>query len=57
MRGDAPINSAISKGPVPFTPMPSEPTLEVAVLPVKKWVRRKPLDAINNKDEHLGANC
>jgi hypothetical protein len=56
MRGDAPINSATSKGPVPFTPMPSEPPPEVAVLPVKKWVRRKPLDAINNKDEHLGAN-
>ncbi|NAZ26556.1 MAG: hypothetical protein GU348_00180 [Thermogladius sp.] len=36
--------------------MPSEPTLEVAVLPVKEWARRNPLDAINNKDEHLGAN-
>jgi hypothetical protein len=42
---------------VPFTPMPSEPTPEVAVLPVKKWVRRKPLATINNKDEHLGTNC
>ncbi len=41
---------------MPFTPMPSEPTLEVAVLPVKEWARRNPLDAINNKDEHLGAN-
>jgi putative transposase len=56
MRGDAPINSAISKGPVPFTPIPSEPPPEVAVLPVKEWARRNPLDAINNKDEHLGTN-
>lgn len=56
MRDDASINSAISKEPVPFTPMPSEPTPGVAVLPVKEWVRRKPLDAINSKDEHLGTN-
>jgi putative transposase len=32
-----------SEGCVPFTPMPSEPTLEVAALPMKKWVRRKSL--------------
>jgi hypothetical protein len=36
------------EGCVPFTPMPSELTLEVAVLPVKEWARRKPLDATNN---------
>jgi len=29
---------------VPFTPMPSEPALEVVVLPVKGWARRKSLD-------------
>jgi putative transposase len=34
------------KGLVPLAPMPSEPTPEVAVLPVKEWVRRKSLDAI-----------
>jgi len=33
-----------SKGCVPFTPMPSEPTLEVVVLPMKEWMRRKSLD-------------
>jgi putative transposase len=32
------------KGLVPLAPMPSEPTLEVAVLPMKEWVRRKSLD-------------
>jgi len=32
-----------SEGCVPFTPMPSEPTLEVAALPMKEWVRRKSL--------------
>jgi hypothetical protein len=26
-------------------PIPSEPALEVAVLPMKEWVRRKPPDA------------
>jgi putative transposase len=35
------------KGRVPFTPMPSEPTPEVAVLPMREWVRRKSLDATN----------
>jgi putative transposase len=35
------------KGCMPFTPMPSDPTLEVVVLPMKKWVRRKSLDATN----------
>jgi putative transposase len=35
------------KGCVPFTPMPSEPAPEVAVLPMKEWVRRKSLDATN----------
>jgi putative transposase len=47
MRGNAPINRAILKGCMPFTPMPSEPLPEVAVLPVKEWVRRKSLDATN----------
>jgi hypothetical protein len=32
---------------VPFTPMPSDPTPEVAVLPMREWVRRKSLDATN----------
>jgi hypothetical protein len=36
-----------SKGLVPLAPMPSEPALEVAVLPMKEWARRKSLDAIN----------
>jgi hypothetical protein len=27
--------------------MPDEPALEVAVLPVKRWARRKSLDAMN----------
>jgi hypothetical protein len=35
MRGDAPIIRVTLKGCVPFTPMPYEPTLEVAVLPMK----------------------
>jgi hypothetical protein len=42
--------SAILKGPVPLAPMPSEPALEVAVLPVKEWARRKSLDAINKHE-------
>ena len=36
-----------SKGLVPLAPMPSEPTLEVAVLPMKEWARWKSLDATN----------
>jgi len=39
-----------SKGPVPLAPMPSEPTPEVAVLPVKGWARRKSLDATNKHE-------
>jgi putative transposase len=35
------------KGCVPFTPMPYEPTLEVAVLLMKEWARRKSLGATN----------
>jgi putative transposase len=35
------------KGLVPLAPMPCEPAPEVAVLPVKEWVRWKSLDAIN----------
>ena len=38
------------KGLVPLAPMPSEPTPEVAVLPMKEWVRRKSLDAINKHE-------
>jgi transposase len=38
------------KGCVPFTPMPRDPALEVAVLPVKGWARRKPLDATNKHE-------
>jgi len=40
------------KGLVPLAPMPSDLTLEVAVLPVKGWARRKPLDA-TSKDEPM----
>jgi putative transposase len=39
-----------SKGLVPLAPMPSEPALEVAVLPMKEWVRRKSLDATNKHE-------
>jgi putative transposase len=39
-----------SKGLVPLAPMPCDPTLEVAVLPVKGWVRRKSLDATNKHE-------
>jgi hypothetical protein len=41
------MNRATLKECVPFIPMPSEPLPEVAVLLVKEWVRRKPLDATN----------
>jgi hypothetical protein len=44
---------------VPLAPMPYEPTPEVAVLPMKEWVRRKSLDATNkhkNENEHLETN-
>ena len=37
------------KGPVPLGPMPNEPTLEVAVLPMKEWARRKSLDVTMNE--------
>jgi len=40
-----------SKGCVPFTPMPDGPALEVAVLPMKEWARRKSLGAIANDYE------
>jgi putative transposase len=39
-----------SKGLVPLAPMPGEPTLEVAVLPMREWARRKSLDAINKHE-------
>jgi hypothetical protein len=52
MRGCAPTNQrSNSKGLVPLAPMPSEPTLEVAVLPMKEWVRRKPLDTTNKNKQ------
>jgi len=53
--GHAPINRATRKGCVPFIPIFSEPLPEVAVLPVKEWVRRKSLYA-TNENEHLGRN-
>jgi putative transposase len=37
------------KGLVPLAPMPDDPTLEVTVLSMKEWVRRKSLDATNNQ--------
>jgi putative transposase len=33
------------KGLVPLAPMPCEPALEVAVLPMREWARRKSLGA------------
>ena len=39
-----------SKGLVPLAPMPDEPALEVVVLLVKGWARRKPLDATNKHE-------
>jgi len=38
------------KGLVPLAPMPSDPALEVAVLPMKEWARRKSLDATNKHE-------
>ena len=35
------------KGLVPLASMPCDPTLEVAVLPMRKWARRKSLGATN----------
>jgi len=40
------------EGLVLLAPMPSEPTLEVAVLPMKEWARRKSLDA-TSRDEPM----
>jgi len=42
------------KGCVPFTPMPIDPTPEVAVLPMKGWVRRKSLDETLKNPEMKG---
>jgi putative transposase len=42
------------KGCMPFTPMPSEPTLEVAVLPMREWARRKSLDETPKNPEMKG---
>ena len=38
------------KGLVPLAPMPSDPALEVAVLPMREWARRKSLDATNKHE-------
>jgi len=40
---------ATQKGRVPFAPMPNETPLEVAVLPMKEWMRRKSLLLTQNK--------
>ena len=37
---------------MPLAPMPNDPTPEVAVLPMKGWVRRKTLD----ENKHQGSN-
>ena len=34
------------KGSVPLSPLPNESTLEVAVLPMKDWMRRNSLPQI-----------
>jgi len=39
-----------SKGLVPLAPMPYDPALEVAVLPMKEWARWKSLDATNKNE-------
>jgi len=47
------------KGPVPLSPMPNEPTLKIAVLPMERWVRRKSLETalkhhkITSRDKRL----
>jgi len=38
------------KGCMPFTPMPSDPTPEVAVLSMREWARWKSLDATNKHE-------
>jgi putative transposase len=38
------------KGLVPLAPMPRDPALEVAVLPMREWARRKSLGAINKHE-------
>ena len=40
---------ATSQGRVPFAPMPNDSSLEVAVLPMKDWMRRKSLSLIPNE--------
>ncbi|MHA1609521.1 MAG: IS200/IS605 family accessory protein TnpB-related protein [Candidatus Njordarchaeales archaeon] len=40
---------ATLKGRVPFAPMPNDSSLEVAVLPMKDWMRRKSLPLIPNE--------
>ncbi|MCC6055266.1 MAG: hypothetical protein LM583_01130 [Desulfurococcaceae archaeon] len=39
-----------TEGLVPLAPMPSDPALEVAVLPMRGWARRKSLDATNKHE-------
>ena len=55
MKGDAAINRATREGCVRSVPISSEPLPGVAVLPVKEWVRRKVLYAMN-ENEHPGRN-
>jgi transposase len=43
------------KGLVPLAPMPNESALEVVVLPMKGWARRKSLDT-TNKNEPMRMN-
>jgi len=40
---------ATSQGRVPFAPMPNDSGLEVAVLPMRDWMRRKSLPLIPNE--------
>jgi len=40
---------ATSQGRVPFAPMPNDSAMEVAVLPMKEWMRRKSLPLIQNE--------
>jgi putative transposase len=42
------------KGCMPFTPMPSDPTPEVAVLSMREWARRKSLDETLKNPEMKG---
>jgi hypothetical protein len=47
MRGVPQLGGATQEGCVPLTLTPCEPAPEVAVLPMREWVRRKSLGATN----------